>query len=322
MRAPVAIPFLAILTLLSCILINVPTTCAEKNPNAAATSVDRADQNNIQELLRTLPTFGDAKQKFLDIVHGGMENPGFNFWEQTELLGQKVQKYSESLLEDAKSQVQEASGRIEEVKQIAHELIASANHLQTDMLTNGVTTESLSQDLEDALLPILEKFYEMFPAPEQAPDHDERERAVRELLDKIEEKIIAVGTKHGLDEAVLRKHTKNILPLILKLVVLIGDLSSQHPILRNILIVTVVLLILPDSWFLRPILRVFGFGPAGPIKGTAASWSQKYFYGAAVNKGALFSKLQKAGMTGIPYKTARTILGGIGGLGLAFWRCL
>ncbi|KAK7681792.1 hypothetical protein QCA50_015139 [Cerrena zonata] len=361
MRAPI-LSFLALLTLIYCVFINVSTTTARAYPNAVSGNehteshhvshnnrspiVDGAHQNNVQELLRTLSIFGDAKQKFLDIVHGGMEQTHFDFWKQANSLGQKLQKYSESLIDDAKSQVQEAAERIEEVRQIVHDLVTSVNHLHADLashLTDDVTTESLSQDLEDALLPIVEKLHEMFPAPDHAPHHDERERAVRELLDKIEEKIVAVGTKHGLDEAVLRRHIETINPLVLKLVVLIGDLSEQHPILRDMLIFTVVGLIIPESWILRPILRIFGFGPAGPAKGrkpasslctylimmatlagSAASWSQRYFYGAAVKKGTWFSNMQRAGMTVVPPGTGKKVVGGIGagvGLGLSFMRC-
>ncbi|KAK7681777.1 hypothetical protein QCA50_015124 [Cerrena zonata] len=295
-----------------------PPSVRKKNPNAAAAGgkyveshfapysdisfiVDRADQNNVQELLRTLSTCGDAKQKFLDIVHGDMEKTRFDFWKQANSLGRQLQIYSESLLDDAKRQVQEASGHIEEVRQIVHELITSANHLQTYMvsrLTNGVTTKSLSQAFEDALLPILEKVHEIAAAPGVALrlDHNERKRAVRELLKRIEEIIVIFGTKHGLDEAVLRKYLEPILALILKLVVLIGDLSEQHPILRNILIVTVIGMIIPESWVLRTILRIFGFGPGGPVKGSAAAWAQRYFYGASVKKGSWFAYLQRAGM--------------------------
>ncbi|KAK7696351.1 hypothetical protein QCA50_001005 [Cerrena zonata] len=319
MRVPI-ISFFVLLTLIYSIFINVSTTTARAYPNAAA--VDRAHPNNVQELLRTLSIFGDAKQKFLDIIYGGMGMTPFDFWKQANSLGQQLQTYSESLLDDAKSEVQEASESIEKVRQIVHDLVASANHLRADLASqigHDFNAELLFQDLEDALLPIVEKLHEMFPAPDHAPHHDERERAVRELLDKIEEKIVAVGTKHGVDEAVLHKHIETINPLILKLVVLIGDLSEQHPILRNMLIFTVVGLMIPESWILRPILCLFGFCPNGPAKGSAAAWVQKVFYGGTVTKGSWFAYLQRAGMRGFPPGIGKTIMGGIGaGIGLCW----
>ncbi|KAJ6538449.1 hypothetical protein DFH09DRAFT_1176912 [Mycena vulgaris] len=56
-------------------------------------------------------------------------------------------------------------------------------------------------------------------------------------------------------------------------------------------------LLIPNYWFLRPILSAFGFGPIGPIKGTAAAWAQRFFYGAAVGKGTWFAFLTSVGMT-------------------------
>lgn len=187
--------------------------------------VDRYTQNNVQEFLHTASIFGDAKRKFLDIIHRGAEKVNFDFWKEAEFLGTKFQKYSETLLEDAKSQVNTASESIEEARRTVHDLVIAANHLRSDLVShigNEVSAESLSEDLDKALAPILDKFHEMFPAPDEAPHHDERENAVHKLLDRIEENIVEVGTKHGLGEASLRHHIEIINPLILKLVLLIG----------------------------------------------------------------------------------------------------
>jgi len=64
---------------------------------------------------------------------------------------------------------------------------------------------------------------------------------------------------------------------------------------------------------MRPIVRVFGFQPKGVAAGdchvrfrqshnlirvflgSPAAWSQRFFYGAEVKAGSLFSKLQRVG---------------------------
>ncbi|KAK7062108.1 hypothetical protein R3P38DRAFT_3340863 [Favolaschia claudopus] len=74
------------------------------------------------------------------------------------------------------------------------------------------------------------------------------------------------------------------------------DLVEQHPDLLIALLITITLMLIPDSWLLRPVLSLFGFGPLGPGKGTAASWAQRVFYGAAVSKGSWFAYLDSVGM--------------------------
>jgi hypothetical protein len=93
-----------------------------------------------------------------------------------------------------------------------------------------------------------------------------------------------------------------------------GDLVEQHPTLLWLIFTYIAASLIPESWFLRPLLLLFGFGPLGPIKGarnmsqgcsaavdcfqsgSAAAWAQRFFWGAAVEKGSWFAYLQQAGM--------------------------
>jgi hypothetical protein len=47
-----------------------------------------------------------------------------------------------------------------------------------------------------------------------------------------------------------------------------GDLVEQHPELAITLSVAAIAMLLPELWLLRQVLRMFGFGAQGPIKGT------------------------------------------------------
>jgi hypothetical protein len=42
---------------------------------------------------------------------------------------------------------------------------------------------------------------------------------------------------------------------------------DEHPVLVTTVLVTGALLLIPEQWFLGPLLRLFGFGPYGPVKG-------------------------------------------------------
>jgi len=98
----------------------------------------------------------------------------------------------------------------------------------------------------------------------------------------------------------------------------IGDINEQHPELLPTLTFSIVVLLIPESWILRPILGWFGFGPLGPVKrelkpwnrtfeaqldivGSAAARMQRRFWGGAVRAGSWFSCLQAAGMGVLPW---------------------
>lgn len=46
-----------------------------------------------------------------------------------------------------------------------------------------------------------------------------------------------------------------------------GDLAEQHPVILETLLFAGVGMLIPESWILRPLLSLFGFGPYGPVKG-------------------------------------------------------
>ena len=42
---------------------------------------------------------------------------------------------------------------------------------------------------------------------------------------------------------------------------------EQHPVLFGTLVFAGIAVLIPESWFLRPLLRSVGFGLNGPIRG-------------------------------------------------------
>ena len=46
-----------------------------------------------------------------------------------------------------------------------------------------------------------------------------------------------------------------------------GDINEQYPGLFPCIAFTVVAMLIPESWILRPMLAMLGFGPEGPMAG-------------------------------------------------------
>lgn len=52
---------------------------------------------------------------------------------------------------------------------------------------------------------------------------------------------------------------------------LLGDLAEQHPVLFETLVIPGIMLVIPESWLLRPSFRMFGMAAEGPVAGVWAS---------------------------------------------------
>ncbi|KAJ7167580.1 hypothetical protein C8R46DRAFT_1034249 [Mycena filopes] len=225
------------------------------------------------------------------------------FWRQARDLGERARKYGETLLADAASRSKEVREKVEELKARMEAILRGATALHEELQTSGklrardMSAEDIGADLQRALEKVVEELKVMFPAPEKAMGHEERQAVVAVALDKVGAALTDVAVKYGSDEERIRAHWGTVRPPIESMVVVLGDLAEQHPDLLDALLFTFAVMLIPDYWILRPLLGVFGFGPAGPIKGSTASWAQRVFYGAAVNKGSWFAYLDKAAMT-------------------------
>ncbi|KAF7352439.1 hypothetical protein MVEN_01208500 [Mycena venus] len=234
------------------------------------------------------------------------------FWKRARELGETVQRYGEELMEEAASHSKDVRNKIRELKDrmnvivhgvtALHELQAATIKKRTRRSGDTgdkslVAMNDMAGDLERAFEKVFEELKVLFPAPEKALGHEERQKVVAVALEKAGAALTTVCTRHGMDEERVAAHWETIRAAIEKLVVLLGDLVEQHPLMFETLLITFTVMLIPEYWVLRPLLRIFGFGPIGPVKGTAASWAQRVFYGAAVSKGSWFAYLEKAAMT-------------------------
>ncbi|KAF8128199.1 hypothetical protein EV363DRAFT_1433238 [Boletus edulis] len=162
-----------------------------------------------------------------------------------------------------------------------------------------VTFDTFSEELEGIFMAIVNDL-EKIPPPDKAPSHAERTKIVDKVLDDTEQALIKLATRFGIQEEIVTTYLDALKPHVHALIVTIGDINEQHPKLFPALAFSVVVLLIPESWILRPFLRMFGFGPYGPVKGSFAAWLQSRFWGAAVAPGSWFSWLQAAGMGVLP----------------------
>ncbi|EPT02357.1 hypothetical protein FOMPIDRAFT_1118637, partial [Fomitopsis schrenkii] len=236
------------------------------------------------------------------------------FWEGGPSLGQSPHDYVMNLIEDAAKNVEPiVAAKMNHVITSMHAVASDIGKLKlTIAQAHGVSFDDIKNEIETVLADLLEELQEQFPPPDQAPNHEERQASVSLVLRKVKEALIKLCVQYGMPEDQLRAHLDPIMEHVETIVVTLGDLKEQHPRLFRLLIITGVLLILPK--YRCPLLRMFGIGPEGPIKGacsSVAAWAQSLFFGAYVPQGSWFSLLQSAGMTAVcgPAPAWETVIG-------------
>lgn len=266
-----------------------------------------------------------------------VERIGFpkDIWEKTVAIGARLEELSHNLLEDATKQFEETKTQIGELKETVGEIVGATADLRVGiqdiasamgqtvlessndpsgvylrgveksndearLMNNALSLEHISAEVAQLHQRIIDEMEKDLPPPDHAPSHANREMMVDSILQRAESGFIDLIRTQGLAEEELDNLCETfgrIARPVKKLTVLVGDLAEQHPILLETLLFTAAGLIIPEYWLLRPLLSVFGFGPLGPAKGSAAAWAQQRFWGAAVNRGSWFAWLQRAGMT-------------------------
>jgi len=247
------------------------------------------------------------------------------FWEIANRLGDSALQYTHTLLHYTALSNVGAAGRIYDFESTMEQVVYSTTkfryEVQRGAQARGLSLDNISELLSAEMAMLLEELKAEFPSPDEADHHKERGQMVYSALLKMEGSVVRMSMQCGVSEPDARAYFRNIEPHLLRVIVTVADLVEQHPVLLETLLFSGAILILPEIWFLRPILSIFGFGPSGPVKGSSAAWMQRRFWGAAVAKHSWFARLQSAGMTlGI----GRKIVGAIGlGLGIiaSFFKC-
>ncbi|EED85598.1 predicted protein [Postia placenta Mad-698-R] len=194
-----------------------------------------------------------------------------DFWERAAQLGNLARKYAESRISEVQSTYPHYIEEVGTIKDGISQMVSCATGFKalikqtslhtardtsnSETVSDDISSEALVDDIVDKvdkiLAELLEELSAAFPPPDHATHHAEREIQVSKIL---------------------------------------GDITEQHPDLVEILLITAVFMIIPEGWILRPVARLFGIGPYGPVKGSTAAWAQRTFYGAEVKAGSCGSE--------------------------------
>ncbi|KAF8507295.1 hypothetical protein BU17DRAFT_16275, partial [Hysterangium stoloniferum] len=196
-----------------------------------------------------------------------------------------------------------AADNIHQIMQNITDLVSNAavlrDEIQSEIQKRNITIENISDMLSAELAVVFEQLQTEFtePLPENKTErYKQRERMVSITMIKVEDAFVICATTWDVSENDARAQFQSISLPVKQVVLGAGNVIDNHPELIEIILLTVAVLLLPESFLLRSILSLFGFGPYGPIKGSAAAWAQRIFFGGVVKSGSWFSFLQKAGM--------------------------
>ncbi|KAI0954509.1 hypothetical protein AcW1_006384 [Taiwanofungus camphoratus] len=185
-------------------------------------------------------------------------------------------------------------------KETLSEVVRKAGELRAEPSAmadaHGDGLQLVSDGLDALFMALLEELQDEFPPLETAPSHAERRASVSRVMERAEEAMVRFCADRGMPAEGVKSQLDGLFPHMEKLVVMMGDLAEQHPVLLENLLLSGAVMLIPETWILRPLLRLFGFGSSGPVKGSAAAWAQRVFFGAVVKEDAWFSFLQRAGM--------------------------
>jgi len=209
------------------------------------------------------------------------------------------------LIQKARNEYADVASTIDEYKRHMEDTVKAASQarekLDVALSAHGISLEDLSEmlateleQLEDALKKEFEE-----PLPE---DQDERylqrQKMLNFTLEKIEDAFAKTVAVADIPEDEARRTFLPVRATLHRTLSVAGNIIDRHPVLVETIVISAVFLLIPQSWVLGPIMRVFGFGTRGPVRGSAAAWLQRFFWGGSVAKGSWFAALQQAGMVG------------------------
>ncbi|KAF8519084.1 hypothetical protein JB92DRAFT_2900827 [Gautieria morchelliformis] len=279
------------------------------------------------EGLNALPSlFGEhaslfAPSQYLVVAQQYFMPEAFDFWNEATKLGNNLKRYTDEQLENASATYTSAKEKIEEFKVAMAKVVSSTREFGDRLGRDGLDFEELFATELNAILDELKTEFS-HPLPgDETPRQAQRDKVISSALSKVENVIVNTTGLWGVPEETSRLHFQEFEPHVKNVLFVSGQLIDEHPVLMEIILFTGATLLIPEAWLLRPLLRLFGFGPSGPVKGSAAAWLQREIWGAAVSKGSWFARLQAAGMKS-KRGLCKTVVGSAGvslGIGAAIW---
>ncbi|TFK44810.1 hypothetical protein BDQ12DRAFT_36758 [Crucibulum laeve] len=249
----------------------------------------------IQQLSVNMP--------FAPVVYLLTSRSPFDFWRAAKELGDTLTAYTDKELHDAANRYNVAAEKITEFKgeilQVVSNTQSLAKGLSAALEEHGFTLDDISEKLSLEFALVMEEMKTELsePLPEDQTDrYRVRATMISISLQKVENAFVKVMAMCAISESDARSRFQELRPGIEHVLLITGNFIDNHPQLVEIILFSGAALIIPESWFLRPLLSLFGFGPYGPVKGSTAAWAQRTFWGGAVKEGSWFARMQSAGM--------------------------
>jgi len=239
----------------------------------------------------------DAAASFREWFHSPHMNISFVPPDLGKDLAHKAKEYAEEMLHDAATQIPSVSEKINEFKDTLSRIVVNAEGMGT--ILQDVDLEEFQKRFELQLSSSWEALNQEFSEPlpdNQTERYQQQAIVISAALEMIEDSLVEVCQFWKIPEADVRTKFDDIKPHLNHGLLVIANLVNNHPVLFEILLITLVLEILPESFILQLIVRFFGFGLLGPVKGSLAASAQRLFFGAVVKEGSWFSVLQRLGM--------------------------
>lgn len=183
----------------------------------------------------------------------------------------------------------------ESITDVVFKVQAMEYDMHDDLEEHGVSSDRIFDMFSAQMASMFEDLKAEFhePLPElQTAAYKDRAVIVGRFLDMVEDEFVTVSALWHMSESDARKSFATIKPAFSSVILITVNLIINHPDL----FISIALLLIPENWFLGPLLRIFGFGPLGPVKGSAAAWLQGQLWGGAIKEGSWFAILQSAGM--------------------------
>jgi hypothetical protein len=149
-------------------------------------------------------------------------------WEKIISVQEGLLRYTDGALNDATRDFH-IPDQVGAFKEVFRELISEAADLRvkiTNLINqNGGRLEDISDELGQAFGVILDDLKAAFPPPDHAPGHQQRQEMTTSVLDKAEQAILDLASKHGMSEEHLHElqaSLEKLKPIVMKLVVITG----------------------------------------------------------------------------------------------------
>jgi len=211
-----------------------------------------------------------------------------DFWAKVEAPGDAFRA-----IVDSTARIPEVASSLNELKDLITQVTDVSNQFHEDLQRriHSVDTEHLSAKLSTELDLVWEDFKAEFSLPlaeEEDARYSQRKEMISWLMRRVEDAAVKILVLDQIPESDVRARFGEIEPKITDALLIAGKmlwhlvlndnliltgtpgrLMDRHPILVGVIVVSAIAWTAPESWLLRPLFRMFGFGPDGPVKGSS-----------------------------------------------------